>query len=153
MKNVWRDDYDSGIEITAPYDDRKTFRLRSLTLTGILLSGKLPDKLSAMLEEEVKSGVVQDAVADLSGMEIAKLSEDYQRNIISEILVFPKLASKSASKLADDEITWDMLTVQDRNFILNTLDRPLDEWKRFPLQQSASLERVPNGKTSKQSAK
>ena len=167
--NIFRQEYDEGIEIIMPHrpklhpdrDDYErnaqglikdydsdgnlqfhTVRVRSIGFGYVIKSGKLPSLLQGTVTKTLlKLGLgdepdANDTVDEMDDLELLNAIDDYQRWVIGEMLVSPKIV-KNPKK--DDEISYEMLSNDDKAFFIDLLDQPITNLRTFPPNTSARL--------------
>lgn len=166
--NIFRQEFEEGVEIPLPhrpvldddgnevvdndgYIEHHTVRVRSLDAGFIFKSGRVPSSLmnaaqrltiglGVKAESEPQNGKPEtDALSDV---EAAEKFIEFQAFVIKEMLVSPRIVD---TPKADDEISYDMLSTDDKVFLFNLLERPLFDVRRFRRRPDKGVESVSEG--------
>lgn len=163
MTNIWRKEYEEGIEIIMPHrpklDDAgvpvtdedgiaqyELTRVRSLSAGYILKKGRLPAGLvETAISVLMKLGIAPtlkdvDADTGLTSLEQLEGWVDFQHFIVDEMVIYPKIVDKPKK---DDEISFEMLSADDIMFYISLIEQPLANLRPFPRKAAPSLATVP----------
>lgn len=162
MMNIFRQEYDEGIEIRVPHrpklDDAgayvrdadgnmafHTVRVRSISFGYVAKSGKMPSYMQGIVANTIMGLGLGDESADVEETKVDDLDlinqmDDYQRYVISEMLVSPKVVENPKK---ENEISYAMLTADDIIFFMSLLDFPLTDLRTFPAIAEEGLAVVP----------
>lgn len=163
-RNIWQQEYEEGIEISMPHrpvlDDNGNevldddgyivhhkMRIRSLDAGYIMQSGKVPSGLMDVAVETITAlgvsagGNSESTLSDkMTKAEALEKFLEFQHFVVTQMLVFPKVVEEPK---ADNEVSYDMLTSEDKYFLLTLIDAPLDSLRRFRVKPDADMESVP----------
>ena len=136
--SAWRNLHAQGKEVEFP--NGLTARLRSVSVGYLVKAGKMPDGLTA-----VALGAADIDANDIGSTQEEKLVEtlskldDYCRILCEESFVYPKIVDEPKQ---DDEISYDVLSEADKQFVAELMNTPLVKWRNFREKYAPSLESV-----------
>ena len=147
--NQWRKDYEEGTEVELP--SGKIVRLRSVSLQFMLRMKRLPDSLTgdALAAIGVLSPTAEDDKSKTAEAIVvaAATVDEYYEAMCRAAFASPRIVDDP--KPDADEIAWDWIVDEDKEFVNELLQKPLAEWRRFHPNADASMEPVPTGKKRK----
>jgi hypothetical protein len=144
----WKRNYEEGMEIEMP--SGAIVRMRpTIDVTYLIATGAIPEGLTAIAMEGLNFDTKdKDAVKSLSE-NIKRLNELYQV-VCTETWIHPRIV---ANPQADNEIAFNWITKEDKDFTWQLVNQPVSEWKRFLQKWRGSVELVPNGTADAASTK
>lgn len=136
---VWRSGAD-GIVLEMPSSTPEAPRfakIRSVDMGLLIRLGRIPDSLTSLIAEGVQRG--GNIQIDTESMDGVKKMIELAEAVCEVAFVSPKIV---VDPLADDEISLDHLTLEDKLFVLSFFQKPTHVLESFRLEQTRHVEPV-----------
>lgn len=143
--SAWRRDYEDGIAVTMPHNGR-TIRVRSVSVQYMVTMGRLPDSLTSLALGEIGVTGEQGTLS----VDTLKQVGEFNQVIVTEALLEPRIVEDPQS---DDEIAYHWLSPEDVDFIVEVVQQPVEQMRRFHPESVNSVEPVPAGEADKSRTK
>lgn len=134
----WRKAREEGVLVKLPTGH--VAKLRPVTIESLLLFGKVPNQLTALVAEMIRNGqVVPKDNEDVVGL--AKEFLTLSTILVQEIFLSPKIVENPK---ANDEISFFDLSPVDREWAINWANAPIVSLEPFREEQGESVESTSN---------
>lgn len=135
----WRKMREDGTPVQLPTG--RVALLRPVTIEGLLLFGKVPDKLTTMVAKMIREGsYIPKEDEDILGT--AKEFLELSTILLSEIFLSPKIVAKPKG---ENEISFFDVSPIDREFAIGWAQAPIVRIEPFRSEQNEPVEFAHNG--------
>lgn len=122
----WRKLREEGLVIELPSGN--VVRLRPVQLDMLLLLGRIPDALTQVVEDMIFGRPNSLLNEDSQTIEDLRLLVEFYDAICKSSFVSPRIVDKPQ---ADDEINIEDVSLEDRRFVAELVNKPASELARF----------------------